>query len=146
MRIGTTAYGLLVLTACVTTIVGVSGTPSEGSTAAPSCSTANLSLGFGQRVSPRTGEHGVTYTLTNRGNSACLLRGYPGVSLYDRKGRLLPFKYRWSGTQYVTHVPPSVVMLRPGARAYFLVAKYRCDVGDAMEATTIRVYPPNSKQ
>ncbi|GEM_PF-6114425 len=86
------------------------------------------------------------YTLMNRGKSACLLRGYPGISFYDSKGRLLPFKYTWYGTQYVTHAAPVVVLLQRGTRSYFLVAKYRCDIGDAMEAATIHVYPPNTKQ
>ena len=136
----------LAIAVCLSTIVGGTAAPSQASSTAPACSTRNLSLGFGSRLSPQTGEHGVMYTLTNRGKSSCLLRGYPGISLYDSKNHLLPFKYTWAATQYVTHAAPIVVRLRPGSRAYFLVAKYRCDVGDAMVAATIRVYPPNSKE
>jgi len=50
------------------------------------------------------------------------------------------------GTQYVARTPPMMVVLRPGARGYFLVAKYRCDIGIAMIAKTIRIYPPNTTQ
>ena len=110
------------------------------------CSTANLALGIGNRVSPMTGEHGVIYTLTNRGKTICQLYGYPVVSLYDYKGHLLPFKYTRSLSQYMGHAVPKPVNLRPGDRAYFLVAKYRCDIGVVAEATTIHVYPPNSRQ
>lgn len=146
MRIRAIALHLLAVIAFLAVIETMGVAPSEASTATPWCSTTNLLLGFGDRVSPQTGENGVMYTLMNREKSACLLRGYPGISFYDSKGHLLPFKYTWSGTQYVTHASPSVVVLRPGSRAYFLVAKYRCDIGNAMGAATIHVYPPNTKQ
>ena len=93
-----------------------------------------------------TGEMGDVYTLTNRGKFTCHLFGYPGISLYDSKGRILPFKYTRSSSHYMTHVAPKTVTLLPRARAYFFIAKYRCDKGDAVEAMTIRVYPPNARQ
>ena len=146
MRIKRTAIRLFAVNAGLVLIFGVGGAPSEASTATPACSTMNLSLGLGDQVSEATGEHAVIFTLTNHGAFTCHLYGHPGVSLYDNKGRVLPFKYTWAGTQYVARTPPMMVVLRPGARGYFLVAKYRCDIGIAMIAKTIRIYPPNTTQ
>ena len=76
----------------------------------------------------------------------CLLHGYPGVSFYDKTRHVLPFKYTKSSSIYMTHAAPKTVVLLVGARAYFLVAGSICDFGAAIEAVTIRVYPPNAKK
>ena len=146
MKISSTNYRRLVIVVCLASFVILSSAPSEASAATPACSTMNLSLGHGEKVSEATGEGAVVFTLTNQGKITCHLYGHPGVSLYDNKGRVLPFKYTWAGTQYVAQTPPMMVVLRPGARGYFLVAKYRCDIGIAMIAKTIRIYPPNTTQ
>ena len=146
MRIKATAIRLFVVNAGLLLNLCVGGAPSEASTATPACSTVNLSLGYGDRVSEMAGENALIFTLTNRGKGACHLYGHPGVSFYDSKGRELPFRYTWMGRQYVAQTAPKMVVLRPGARAYFLVAHYRCDIGIAMVAKTIRVYPPNTTQ
>jgi uncharacterized protein DUF4232 len=93
-------------------------------------------------MSPATGEHGDTYLLTNRGRSACMLAGYPGITLYAPDGAQLPFHYVHGHSQYVTRVPQRPVVLPPGASAYVLVAKFRCDLGDDQEAATIRITIP----
>ena len=98
------------------------------------CRTANLSLGLGDRISAATGEHGDVYILTNRGKTLCQLHGYPGISPYDSKHRVLPFRYIRGEGQWVTHAVPKMVVLHPGSHAFFFVAKYRCDVGIAMVA------------
>lgn len=146
MRTKATGYRWLSLVFCLAAFVSLGGAPSQASTSTPQCDTSNLSLGYGDKISPMTGEMGGVYTLTNRGKATCHLYGYPGVSFYDSKGRVLPFKYTMSSSHYMTHAAPRTVTLRPVARAYFLVAKYRCDIGNAMIATTIRVYPPNSRK
>lgn len=74
---------------------------------------AALSLGYGPAVSPVTGEHGVVYTLTNRGATSCTLVGYPGITLYDAAGAAMPFHYTHGHSQYVTWAPPMTVTLRP---------------------------------
>lgn len=137
---------LLSIIACLGTIVSLSVIPVQASSAILQCATSNLSLGFGDRVSAMTGEHAVIYTLTNNGKVTCHLFGYPGVSFYDKKNHQLPFRYTRAKTQYMGHKAPSTVVLHQGDRAYFLVAKYRCDIGDSTVAATIRVYPPNTKQ
>lgn len=146
MSIRAIAYRWIAIVVCSMVVVGISGTSSQASTTTPQCTTTNLSLGFGNRISAMTGEMGGIHTLTNNGKFACYLYGYPGISLYDSKGRVLPFTYTRSSSHYMSHAAPNMVVLRPGARSYFFVAKYRCDIGDAMEAATIRVYPPNTRK
>lgn len=146
MSIGATGHRWLAFVVCLATFIGLNGAPSQASIATPQCDTANLSLGYRDKISPMTGEMGGVYTLTNRGKVTCHLYGFPGISFYDSKGRVLPFKYTRSSSHYMTHAAPSTVTLRPAARAYFFVAKYRCDMGDAMVATTIRIYPPNTRK
>ena len=139
---------LVTLTLCACSAIASKSQPSTitsvTATTQAQCRTANLSLGLGDRISPGTGEHGDVYILTNHGKTVCQLRGYPGISLYDSKHRILPFRYVRGGGQWVTDAAPQVVVLHAGGRAYFFVAKYRCDVGIAMEAATVQVYMPNS--
>jgi hypothetical protein len=91
---------------------------------------------------PVTGEHAVLYTLANRGPAACTVRGYPQVTLYDARGRVLPFRYANGGGAYVTARKPVTVVLTHGATAYVLAAKYRCDLGIAQNAATIQIVLP----
>jgi hypothetical protein len=89
-----------------------------------------------------TGEHAVLYTLANRGPAACTVRGYPQVTLYDPRGRVLRFRYADGGGAYVTARKPVRVVLAPGDMAYVLAAKYRCDLGIAHNAATIQIVLP----
>ena len=106
------------------------------------CAAHALVLRTAAPVPPMTGEHAVLYTLANRGPAACSLRGYPRVTLYDARGRVLPFRYAAGGGAYVTSRKPVTVVLAHGAMAYVLAAKYRCDLGIAQNAATIRLALP----
>lgn len=120
-----------------------SGPASAPSRAAP-CSTASLRLGLAGSPSPATGEHADIYTLTNIGARSCSLTGYPRVTLFDAKGAALPFSYVHESSQYMTDRPPVPVVLAPGGVGYVLVAKYRCDLGIAADATRIELTPPGT--
>jgi Protein of unknown function (DUF4232) len=113
-----------------------------GRKAVPACRTAALALRYGPELSPMTGEHGAFYALVNQGQSACTLHGYPGIALYDAAGTMLPFRYVHRTSMYVTKKAPRTVLLPPGASAYVLVAKYRCDLGVSHNAATIRLTMP----
>jgi hypothetical protein len=89
-----------------------------------------------------TGEHAVLYTLASRGPAACTVRGYPQLTFYDARGRVLPFGYADGGGAYVTARKPVGVVLARGVMAYVLAAKYRCDLGTARNAATIRLALP----
>jgi Protein of unknown function (DUF4232) len=106
------------------------------------CAAHALALRPGLPVSPMTGEHAVLYALVNRESAACTVRGYPQVTLYDARGRVLPFRYAAGGGAYVTARTPVTVVLAHGAMAYVLGAKYRCDLGTAQNAATIRLALP----
>jgi Domain of unknown function (DUF4232) len=103
------------------------------------CPAQALVLRPGTPVVPMTGEHAVMYTLTNRGPATCTVHGYPQAVLYDANGDALPFRYATGGGAYVTSGKPVSVVLAHGASAYVLVAKYRCDLGIARNATAIRL-------
>lgn len=120
--------------------------PAAASRALMACQSAALALGYGPEVPAMTGEHGDFYELINRGASACTLAGYPDVTLQDASGAVLPFRYRHRHSQYVTGAGPVTVTLRPGAAAWVLVAKYRCDIGIGTAAMTIRVTVPGARR
>ena len=82
------------------------------------------------------------YTLTSDGRASCTLSGYPQIALFTASGTRLPFRYRRGGGQYVTSAPPAKVTLAPGAAAYVLIAKYRCDLGGRALAAIIRLTLP----
>jgi Protein of unknown function (DUF4232) len=92
-----------------------------------------------------TGEHAVLYTLTSRGPVTCTVHGYPHVVLYDANGGALSFHYATGGGAYVISGKPVTVVLAHGATAYVLVAKYRCDLGIARDATTIQLTLPAAR-
>lgn len=116
--------------------------PFVGSRAAR-CSPGVLTLAYGPRLSPMTGEHGAFYELINHGRLACTLAGYPHVTLYAN-GEALPFRYILGGGPYVTGKPPATVTVNPGGAAWILVAKYRCDQGTLRDATTISLTMPGT--
>lgn len=103
------------------------------------CTASVLVLRPGLLVSPMTGEHADSFMVTNHGPVACTVSGYPQVTLYDSRGVAMPFRYAEGGGAYVTAKKPAIVTLAPGKSAYALVAKYRCDLGIADDATAIRL-------
>ena len=104
-------------------------------------SSCRLSIAPGEGWSERTGQHTLTFVLTNRGTSACALDGYPRVELRDAKA-LLPFVIRHGGDQMLTNRAPTRVRFAPGRRAYVAVNKYRCDRGDKRRPTQLVLVPP----
>lgn len=110
----------------------VKGTPMR-------CRARSLALRPGTYVSPMTGEHAELYALKNRSSAACTLTGYPHVLLYGSRGAVLQFHYVSGGGTYVTRDKPAAVVLARGASAWVQVAKYRCDLGEAGTAATIKL-------
>lgn len=139
---------MLLLGACATSQVGSGPTTATaaGTAAIPApCLAAQLALRYGPALSPMTGEHGVLYALVNRGRTPCRLAGYPGITIYDATGTPMKFRYTHH-SEYVTPAAPRPVTLRPGASAYLLVAKYRCDIGVVGNAVRIRLTLPGPHQ
>jgi hypothetical protein len=134
----------VVAAALVPLVAGGCGTGPGGTRHAPpaQCPASALVLQPGTPVVPMTGEHAVMYALANRGPVTCTVRGYPQAVLYGPNGGVLPFHYATGGGAYVTSSKPPTVVLAHGALAYVLVAKYRCDLGIARNATAIRLTLP----
>jgi hypothetical protein len=107
------------------------------------CAGDSLAFAEGDRLSPETGEHPFSITVTNRGAVDCWLSGYPQIRLIDARGQPLPMAY-FDGGGYVTDAPPPVVLLRPGREGAFVFAKYRCDLGGEQPATHVTVALPGS--
>ena len=139
-RLTQALIGVVLASAAGCASTGAPASPGHGHLAA--CAADVLVLRPGAGVVPMTGEHAVLYALANRGPQTCTVRGYPQVTLYDADGRVLPFRYADGGGAYVTSGKPAAVVLAPGATAYVLVAKYRCDLGIVRNAATIGVTLP----
>jgi len=120
-------------------------TKSRAQAVAP-CRAAALSLGTGPALAPVTGEHGDFYTLTNHGQQACTLTGYPNVGLYDADGRMLPFRYAHQLRPYLLAIRPALVTVAPTASADVLVVKYTCVLGGLRNAARIRLTLPGPHQ
>ena len=108
----------------------------------PTCISSQLRVGVGPPAEPISGEQDVLFAVTNRGTGQCSLVGYPEVRLHDGRGLELPFKYVGNQVMYVSHRAPEPVFLAPDHRAYFLVAKYRCDIGSGPQAASATVRLP----
>jgi hypothetical protein len=117
--------------------------PSAISVYADRCTVTQLRLGIGRRVSEPTGQHTLSFELTNRSSAGCRLDGYPGVALLDATSRSVPFEYTDGGDQVVTSKPPSNVDLAPGGIGYVTINKYRCDAGDVSQSARLRLTPPD---
>jgi Domain of unknown function (DUF4232) len=100
--------------------------------------------------SPKTEQMPVNVFLTNRRSQACILDGYPMITLFDRQGRALSYLYRHAGDQMVTSARPRTVRIRAGGTAVFVFNKNECVLTPAAEqrraALTLRVALPGSRQ
>ncbi|MGB8196389.1 MAG: DUF4232 domain-containing protein [Acidimicrobiales bacterium] len=93
------------------------------------CNANQLTFSRPGAVSATSGEEAFTITITNVSARLCNIHGYPTVRFYTSAGRLLTFSYVHTSL-YFKRQSPKLVRLVPGAHAYFIVAKYRCDLGE----------------
>lgn len=135
----------------LTAVAGCGGGANPPRSAAPSrvrqadaapCRPADLVWRPDGPLVPMTGEHSEVYYLVNQGTSACSVRGYPTVELYDAAGRKLPFRYAHGGGPYITKKKPKTVSLRPDTAGYVVIAKYRCDRGITSDAASVTLSLP----
>ncbi len=119
------AVALAAGTATLASQAASAGTAGEmaSASAVPRCVTRHLSAGLhGFQVG--LGNRGFILTLTNAGNSACSLDGYPGLGLEDAAHQMLPSHTHWGDTYdsvatYLAVTPPNafkhLTVLLPGA-------------------------------
>ena len=103
------------------------------------CATTQLKGGLGDSQSG-AGQRYTVLVLTNTGNRACDLRGFPGVSLVDANGKQIGEPAAREGSEGPT------VSLPPGASASAILRTSAAGMGAACEPTStqIRVYPPDN--
>ena len=120
--------------------------PSTGRTQsvrAPACRVSQLAISPGPDISEKTGQHSLTIRLTNRGGAPCLLDGYPNIALTDSQG-VLPFRISHGGDTMIAGHRPKPLTVRGGGRAYVVINKYRCDLGDRRVARTVLLRLPRA--
>ena len=64
----------------------------------------------------------------------------------NNSGKTLPFRYTQEHRQYMTSAAPRTGLVPPIASAYFLVAKYRCELGPEKDAVSVSVTPPSDNR
>ncbi len=136
---------LAVLAMLLSAVLPLTSATASGATTIAKCTASDVRLGVGPKVSPMTGEHSMIFTITNPKATKCQVRGYPSVALFDAKNVMLGLHYttsQGSTSPYVTTAQPKVVVLGPGSRSYFKVAKYRCDLCDARVAHSMVITLP----
>jgi hypothetical protein len=121
--------------------VQLPGTKPARQTLRLTCSSSTLRLAIVPLGSGMTGERAFYVRVTNTGREACLLSGYPAITLSSSRAKLA-FTYQEGGGVYLSTQPPKLVTLKPGGKAWFTVAKYRCDVGELAAATSVDVSLP----
>jgi hypothetical protein len=94
-------------------------------------------------VSEKTQQDSLLLAITNEGQAACYLFGYPGITLYDGQGNVLPLSYQREGDHEVTSSAPQQVNLAVGATGYVLINKNVCVQEEAALASTLRFIPPD---
>jgi Domain of unknown function (DUF4232) len=108
-----------------------------------SCTSSQLRATPGPELSPATGQSPTAVRITNDGRP-CTLRGYPRVVLLDGLRQEVPFRYSHRGDQHVTAKRPTTVRLGHGGTAWLLLNKYRCDLGDVTQGTTLLLGLPHA--
>jgi hypothetical protein len=130
-------------------VVGTFAAPAAGSAnrhALPACSVSAMTLRVGGLVSEKTQQHTLPLVLTSRAATPCVLDGYPSVALFDREGRLLPFRYTHQGDQMITSARPRPVEMRLGTSAYFALNKNACALFTTRVARTLQLRLPGGRE
>jgi hypothetical protein len=135
---GVAAAGVMV--AAATPAVMASAQQVHTTSSGGTCQTAKLRFALGASRGP-SGQRTQVVKLTNKGSSACTLRGFPGVNLIGAvKGKK---NYTWSLVRQSVHY--STVTLKPGRTAHFNLIYLPAVPGDGINinVTTIVITPPN---
>jgi len=138
VALGIAAAGVMVATA--TPAVMASAQEVHTASAGRTCQTAKLRFALGASRGTSSQRTQVV-KLTNKGSSACTLRGFPGVNLIGTvKGKK---NYSWSLVRQSLHY--STVTLKPGGTAHFNLIYLPAVQGDGINinVTTIVITPPN---
>ncbi|MGW3493430.1 DUF4232 domain-containing protein [Streptomyces sp. NPDC001020] len=110
------------------------GGPGAGARSAASCKTANLTFAKGSSHAQGDYSH-IVIRLTNSGSAACFLRGFPGLDLVGKDGRV--------SARRSAHTPKTVT-LAPGRSANFdLRVPQNKTGGSGVTFTSAVITPPD---
>jgi len=109
----------------------------------PWCSA--LSVHWGPLVSPQTGEDPLAVAFVNGSSGTCVTKGYAQLQLVEAKGPALPFRVGHTSQYFVT-LHPRLIVLKSGQVTHEMIAKYRCDTGEAVAVAGLRLVVPVSHQ
>ena len=138
----TTVVLLLALSGCGSTSATATR-PNGAQHFAKGCTTSQLSLRVGPKVSEPAEQRSRLLVLANTGSSTCSIIGYPKITLYGARGNALSFKYEYRGDQFVvTDARPVRVTLRPGATADVMINKTDCGTRSVDAAVSVTLVPP----
>ncbi len=104
-----------------------------------------MQLAVGPRWSEKTQQESVTGVLRYRGSASCYVKGYPRVSLFDRRGRALRFVVAHRGDQMITNRKPALIAVKPGESVYFALNKNVCQVRVTAYAVELHVGLPGMR-
>jgi hypothetical protein len=107
------------------------------------CRPGQLRMRNGPEVSEKTQQETGIFVVRNASSRSCGLDGYPVVSLFTARGRVLGFRYRDHGDQMLTSATPHLVVLVPGGRSYFGISKNVCVLRSTATAWYLAAFPPN---
>ena len=107
---------------------------SSGSQHPPRCDSPHLRLTFDRQLQGVMNQTGAFFKLTNTSSISCSMLGYPGFQPSDAAGHPIPINDT-RGSSYVISDPgPHLLVLQPGASAYFGVGWADYDVVRATSA------------
>jgi Protein of unknown function (DUF4232) len=141
-RTGTTRAVLVAVVLAVLATTSEGGARSTASSAAPRCAAADLVVWLDTRADGAAGSAYYRIEFTNLSTRTCTLRGYPGVSAVDLRGRQVG-----AAAARDAVYPVRVVTLRSGAAAAAVLRLANArnfPRGDCRPRTAggLRVYPP----
>ena len=122
-------------------VIGTGPTHAADGAGVPECSTHVLRATIGGQ-NAGVGNIYTTLVLRNVGHVACLVQGYPGISLVDRHGRRIGRAARRIAA------PTKPIRLKPGGTASTVIHTLNPGVGTSnclAPSAALRVYPPDQR-
>ncbi|HWT45853.1 MAG TPA: DUF4232 domain-containing protein [Vicinamibacterales bacterium] len=86
---------------------------------------ARFAVSAGPWISEATQQRTLALRLVNRGGTACVLDGYPRLTLYGTAG-VIPFPVSHSGDQMISAGRPRAVTVRRHAAVFVVMNKSQC--------------------
>lgn len=121
--------------------VATAATASADSPTTPTCLTSGLRASAQQDPTlDGMGHEGVMLSLTNVSGHTCALRGYPGLSLENRDGTMLPSTTHRGGVSAVVNPGTRTIFLTPGESAHAAIAW--TDAGSSSAPSHLAIIPP----